>query len=121
MYHVANKNISCHLLVMYVILSVAIVSECYVLACLSYETFVWRVRWRKEDTEWEIIWEGLVYLKTWVVVRMCSRLIQNAGLLRPLSNNTKASSQCVNCLIFIHTVTTALSDCLYEPLHMAER
>ena len=33
-------------------------------------------------------------------------------LLRPLSNNTKASSQCVNCLIFIHTVTTALSDCL---------
>ena len=33
-------------------------------------------------------------------------------ILRPLSNNTKASSQCVNCLIFIHTVTTALSDCL---------
>ena len=32
-------------------------------------------------------------------------------VLRPLSNNTKASSQCVNCLIFIHTVTTALSDC----------
>ena len=40
-------------------------------------------------------------------------------LLRPLSNNTKASNQCVNCLIFIHTVTTALSDCLSEPLHMA--
>ena len=39
-------------------------------------------------------------------------------VLRPLSNNTKASSQCVNCLIFIHTVTTALSDCLSEPLHM---
>ena len=31
-------------------------------------------------------------------------------VLRPLSNNTKASSQCVNCLIFIHTITTALSD-----------
>ena len=37
---------------------------------------------------------------------------QGHQLLRPLSNNTKASSQCVNCLIFIHTVTTALSDCL---------
>ena len=32
--------------------------------------------------------------------------------LRPLSNNTNASSQCVNCLIFIHTVTTDLSECL---------
>ena len=37
---------------------------------------------------------------------------QGHQLLRPLLNNTKASSQCVNCLIFIHTVTTALSDCL---------
>ena len=37
---------------------------------------------------------------------------QGHQLLRPLSNNTKVSSQCVNCLNFIHRVTTALSDCL---------
>ena len=37
-------------------------------------------------------------------------LVPGVSVLRPLSSNTKASSQCANCLIFIHTVTTALSD-----------
>ena len=52
-----------------------------------------------------------------VVVSVVASVVQ--VLLRPLSNNTKATSQCVNCLIFIHTVTTALSNYLSEPLHMA--
>ena len=40
-------------------------------------------------------------------------------LLRPLSNNTNIPCQCSHSLIYAHTVTTALSDCLSEPPHMA--
>ena len=40
-------------------------------------------------------------------------------LLRPLSNNTNTPCQCSYSLIYAHTVTTALSDCLSEPPHMA--
>ena len=51
--------------------------------------------------------------KKFAIVAQCVfRSRQGHQLLRPLSNNTKESSQCVNCLIFTHTVTTALSDCL---------
>ena len=39
-------------------------------------------------------------------------------VLRPLSNNTKTPCQCSYSLIYAHTVTTALADCLSEPPHM---
>ena len=40
-------------------------------------------------------------------------------MLRPLSNNTNTPCQCSYSLIYPHTVTPALSDCLSQPLHMA--
>ena len=54
---------------------------------------------------------GNLSLKFAIVAQCVFRSRQGHKLLRPLSNNTKSSSQCVNCLIFLHTVTTALSDC----------
>ena len=70
-----------------------------------------------------ILWKRHLRSRIWskfaIVAQCVFRSRRDHQLLRPLSNNTKASSQCVNCLIFIHTVTTALSDCLSEPLHMA--
>ena len=47
------------------------------------------------------------------------RSCQGHQLLRLLSNNTNTPCQCSYSLIYAHTVTTALSDCLSEPPHIA--
>ena len=64
--------------------------------------------WRcvRHREQWRLCWSKFA-----IVAQCVFKSRQGHQLLRPLSNNTKATSQCVNCLIFIHTVTTALSDC----------
>ena len=67
-------------------------------------------RWVRHTEKWSLRWS-----KFTIVAQCVFRSRRGHKLLIPLSNNTKTPCQYSYSLIYAHTVTTALSDCLSEP------